>query len=243
NIANIADQRREATDRLVETVKAGGEKVEATFGGVARIDRSVERIKDITAVIQSLSAQTNLLAMNAAIEAAHAGDAGRGFSVVADEIRKLAEASASNSKLVARNLQEIVDSVADAGKASGAMNDAFRNIEQESRSLHSSLEEIFSSMGEMRSGGRQILEAMSVLQNVSGNVLSGSRSIGANASSIDEAMVLIRGISSEVRQGIVEIARGISEISTAVQHVLSIAEQSGSVGESLNNEVSRFSIR
>jgi len=240
NVANIADRRREATDRLVTTVGEGGRKILATFDGVARIAESVESIQDITGVIQGLSSQTNLLAMNAAIEAAHAGDAGRGFAVVAEEIRKLAEASAENSKEVAHNLDAIVGSIAVTDVASREMSEAFRGIEEETRSLKVSLEEIFSNMGELRSGGQQILEAMSVLSSVSGSVSSGANDISGNATAIRQTMHRIQEVRSELRSGMMEIAGGIREISDAVQNVLHVAEQAGDVGERLNQDVSRF---
>jgi len=240
NVANIAETRREATEKLVATVTSGGQKLTATFEGVARINRSVESIKNITAVIEGVSNQTNLLAMNAAIEAAHAGDAGRGFSVVASEIRKLAVASAENSRAVALNLQEIVDSVVAAGSSSDDMGTAFAEIEDETRALRSSLEEIFASMGELRGGGKQILDAMAILQRVSTNVRSGSNSISDNVVSIKETMDLVQRMSREVRQGMAEIAAGTQEISDAVQHVLHVAERSGEIGETLNARLSRF---
>ncbi|HUX52505.1 MAG TPA: methyl-accepting chemotaxis protein, partial [Spirochaetia bacterium] len=201
NVANIADRRREATDRLVTTVGEGGGKILATFDGVARISNSIESIQDITGVIQALSSQTDLLAMNAAIEAAHAGEAGKGFAVVADEIRKLAEASAENSKEVARNLDTIVASIAVTDVASREMSEAFRGIEEETRNLRISLEEIFSSMGELRSGGQQILEAMTGLRSVSTNVSSGANDISENATSIRQTMHRIREVRTGLRSG------------------------------------------
>jgi methyl-accepting chemotaxis protein len=243
NVATIADQRRAAANRLLDTVSKGGRKMNANFDGVSRIIRSVENIQDITSVIENLSAQTNLLAMNAAIEAAHAGEAGRGFAVVAGEIRKLAEASARNSNEVARNLEEIIGSVTNAGTANRDLGDAFKEIEEETRSLNTSLEEIFASMSELRSGGQQILQAMTLLQDVSNNVRSDSTDMSRNASSIQETMELIQRVSAEVRQGMAEIASGIQEMHSAFGSVYHMAEESGQIGVALNGELSRFKTR
>ncbi len=240
NIARIADARRGVTEKLVSTVTAGGKKMGTTIDVVNQINSSVGSIRNITGIIHGISAQTNLLAMNAAIEAAHAGDAGRGFSVVADEIRKLAEASSSNSKEIGKILKVIVGRIQDAMSSGEAMNLAFEEIDHEVHSLSSSLAEIFSSMGELRTGGDQILKAMTVLQEVSANVKGGANTITDNSARIRGSMESVQRISSEVRGGITEISVGIREISTAVQNVLGIVERLASLTDTLNGELSKF---
>jgi len=240
HVTNTADKRREATDRLVATVASGGKKMHATFEIVNQINESVGSIKDITSIIEGISSQTNLLAMNAAIEAAHAGDAGRGFSVVADEIRKLAEASSTNSQEIAKILKVIVDRISEATSAGATMDGAFKEIEREVKDLSASLAEIFASMNELRSGGSQILEAMTVLQEVSTNVKGGSNTINNSSTEIRSTMAAVQHVSSQVRGGMVEIAHGIREISTAVGNVLSIAGRLGELSESLNSDLTKF---
>jgi methyl-accepting chemotaxis protein len=240
SVTKIADQRRDATDGLVQTVSAGGEKMSATFDVITKIAESVDSIEDITQIIAGISSQTNLLAMNAAIEAAHAGDAGKGFSVVADEIRKLAEASSQNSKEIGAILEEIVGRIDEATRSGKETNAAFKEVEADVRVLRASLEEIFSNMRELRTGGEQILQAMTILREVSVRVNDGSASISGNAADIRQSMATLKRISAEVTGGMTEISAGIRSISVSEGGVLSNAERLGLLGESLNIELSGF---
>lgn len=240
NVSRITDLRRDVTERLVNRVTAGEQKMVDTFSVVKQITGSIDSIKDITGIIGSISAQTNLLAMNAAIEAAHAGEAGLGFSVVADEIRKLSEAASNNSKEISRILRGIVDRITEAGTSGEQMTNAFHEISAETQELARSLAEIFSSMSELRSGSDQILQAMTSLRDSSAQVKDGSSAIRGSSEDIEETMQVVRRVSSEVRGAMAEISGGMHEISTSVQNVLGIAEKLGSLGESLNQELRQF---
>ena len=239
NIAAITDQRRSAIDKLAESVAVGGDKLGITFEEIQRIKDSVGSIQEITGIIANIASQTNLLAMNAAIEAAHAGDAGKGFSVVADEIRKLAEAAADNSKGIGAILSDIVGHIDQTSKAGSETTSSFQAIDAEVGNLRDSLVEIFSSMSELRQGSDQILEASKVLREESVEVKEDAVAINSNAESINSSMSTLKRVSSEVTGGMGKISAGIGDISVAMQSVLEGAERIGALGESLNSELAR----
>lgn len=240
SISRITDSKTAALDQLVRTSANGSERLTETTGIINQINDKIDNISQMAGIIKNIASQTNLLAMNAAIEAAHAGESGRGFAVVADEIRKLAEASSKQSNEISTNLKDIVEGIENAQASGNVTSLAFSEVDKEVTDFSHSLYEISASIKELKSGGVQILEAMTSLQNVSINVRTSSNDLSDASESMKNEMLSVNKISDEVHQKISDVSTGIGEVSQSINSINKLASNVGSFTENLNNEVSRF---
>ena len=240
NVSRLTDKNQEIIKSLVDTANEGDHKLKETTDLIENINSSVNEINSMAGIIQSISAQTNLLAMNAAIEAAHAGDQGKGFAVVADEIRKLAEASANNTKEITKNLKEIIGRIESASHSGKSTKEAFNNINDNIKSVSDALLTVSSSTSELNVGGKQILEAMAGLTDISSLVKEKSQVVKNGAESVNGIMGQVSDISSMVTNAITEVNIGFNEVTEAVTGLKQISDRVGSVSEELNKEVNHF---
>ena len=177
SVADSANRRQASMKGLAGTADEGMRRLDALLSFIEKIEGSIDSIQDMVSVINSIAGSTNLLSMNAAIEAAHAGDAGRGFAVVAEEIRKLADTSGQNAKEISRQLKEVIAVITNAAEESGRTKDAFAEIRTEIDGAVGAFEEITSATGELAEGGKQILDALKTLSEMSSLVKNGGSEI------------------------------------------------------------------
>ncbi|MBO4387673.1 MAG: methyl-accepting chemotaxis protein [Treponema sp.] len=142
---------------------------------IIRIEEQSKMLQEANKAIANIAKQTNLLAMNAAIEAAHAGEAGRGFAVVADEIRKLSETSTNQSKTIGSELRKIQETIKDVVTVSSEINTAFAAISSSISETSQIIEQIKGAMEEQQIGSRQIIDALKSMNNSTTEVRSASQ--------------------------------------------------------------------
>ncbi len=240
NVGGVTQKKRASMDGLARVATDGLEKIQTTAGIIRTVHESVDEIRSAAELIKDMAGRTNLLAMNAAIEAAHAGEAGKGFAVVAEEIRKLAEASSVNSHQIEGVLSGIVDNIEAAAREGETTSGVFLRINASVDEVTSAFDEIADNTTELQGGGRQILQAMSSLNHISAQVREGGEEMAEAVVENKRAMGEVTDISGSVVGRVDAIAAASTHMKGALDRVSEVTERTDEVTETLDTEVSVY---
>jgi methyl-accepting chemotaxis protein len=236
----VALHQGQEADELAASSADEHERFGGTNALIARTAEDVGKVQEIVAIINSISSQTNLLAMNAAIEAAHAGDAGRGFAVVADEIRKLAESTNKNASIIASTVKEMSTRIANVQTASEKTDRAFKEIAERTGTTKRSLAELVEVMEKLSSSAAAMAGDVEKAASGSRDIKASSSEILENARSSAEAIGTVEQIGVEISNGMSEIEIGAKDTGTAMLHVRDLSHENSESIEGLRLSVDGY---
>jgi methyl-accepting chemotaxis protein len=227
---------------LAAASEVGRSGLQGVAEDIQKIARESEGLLEINSVMENIASQTNLLSMNAAIEAAHAGEAGKGFAVVADEIRKLAESSGEQSKTISTVLKKIKDSIDKITKSTDEVLNKFEAIDTKVKTVSEQGENIRNAMEEQNTGSQQILEAISQLNEITQMVKNGSAEMLEGSKEVIQESQNLGAVTQEIANGMSEMATGTDQINVAINRINTISGENKEHIELLVKEVSKFKV-
>ena len=241
-VAESTTTARDLSSNLQSVALAGQGKIDASINAMATMEESSKRITESVLGISKIAASTNLLAMNAAIEAAHAGDAGAGFAVVAQEIRALAESSAREAKTIKQLMDGSVINIKHGAGMSREAGSAFAEIMKRVEETVKISTEIASAMDEQRLAAQDMLKSIGKLQGLSGELQGAT---GRNVTAQEEVVTSVdqlQEVSLEILNASNEQQIGGQEIVQAMGQLREVAGKTRKTVLDLNQKVASFTV-
>jgi methyl-accepting chemotaxis protein len=242
SVTNTLAKNAASLRELTESSEVGRTGLREVADDIQEIARESEGLLEINAAMENIAAQTNLLSMNAAIEAAHAGESGKGFAVVADEIRKLASSAGEQSKTSTDVLNKIHSSIGKITAATENVLKKFEAIDSGVKLVAEQGENIRNAMEEQSVGSHQILESVSQLNDLTTEVKEGSLKMFEGSKEVINECKNLDTATQEIANGINEITIGATDVNTAVNRVNEITVENKQSIDLLTAEVAKFKV-
>ncbi|GHU30048.1 methyl-accepting chemotaxis protein [Spirochaetia bacterium] len=227
---------------LAKASDAGRNGLHIVAADIQKIARESEGLSKINVVMENIASQTNLLSMNAAIEAAHAGEYGKGFAVVASEIRKLAQSSSQQSRTISTVLKKIQESIDRISESTNNVLHKFEAIDSGVKTVSIQEENIRNAMEEQSAGSKQILESISQLNDATITVKSSSEEMLEGSQQVIHESKHVGAVTEEISNSMHEMAAGADQINIAIHQINTISSQNKDNINDLVREVAKFKV-
>ncbi len=221
SIRSVVNKVSVTAGTLAKSSELGQGKMSQLVGKLQQVSEQSKALQEANRTISNITSQTNILAMNAAIEAAHAGEAGKGFAVVAGEIRKLAEMSDKESVSISNEIKKMEEIIKEIELASGETSKSINVMFNEVNNMETAFETVNNAVEEQALGGKQILESLKNIEETTREVSNESGKIQDVSSLIYEEIDKLKSISKEVNESV----QGVREANKSISEVLQDAQK------------------
>ena len=245
NIGSVdrsVDIMADSFGELFENTNVGIQRQEVVSQKIKDIEKQSENLQNANEIISAIAGQTNLLAINAAIEAAHAGDSGKGFSVVADEIKKLSESSSQESNKINEQLREITSSISGVVQASIESMEAFSKVSTLINSTNEMVISIKRAMNEQNAGSKQIFDALHTMNNNTSEVRDAGRKMSQENHVVLDKIRNLQQVTESMQRAMALITEETSKINATGNELKEVTPRLMASIDEISNEIDQFKV-
>ncbi|MBP5437620.1 MAG: hypothetical protein J6Y30_06505 [Treponema sp.] len=242
DITEVLQNNSNAVNSLGQASDEGRKSIQGAVNLAQDIISRSTSLMEASAIIQNIASQTNLLAMNAAIESAHAGAIGQGFAVVADEIRKLAEQSAKQSKSIRDNLKGLSKAIVNVADSTQEVQKKFDIIYDLTQTVRRQETEIMDAVAEQAKGNQKVLDTMEEINEATSYVKDGSKEMLSGGEQVVKEMEILNNVTTKINLQMNLMTDSIDVITAAVENVNSASTKNQQDLNSLGDIIGSFTL-